>query len=98
MADTQELVEQGLYKIEEEIFEQYLTFILAGEEFAIDILRVQEIKSWDRATGLPGSPNYVEGVINLRGTIVPIIDLRKRFKLPDIEFGCMTDNIMVFTN
>jgi purine-binding chemotaxis protein CheW len=70
--------------------EQYLTFILAGEEFAIDILRVQEIKSWDKVTDLPGSPDYLEGAINLRGTIVPIVNLRKRFQLPGIKFDFTT--------
>ncbi len=70
--------------------EQYLSFILAGEEFAIDILRVQEIKSWDKVTNLPGSPDYVAGAINLRGTIVPVINLRKRFCLPDIKFDKTT--------
>ena len=61
--------------------EQYLTFELAGEIYAIDILRVQEIKGWDKVTSVPNSPNYLQGVINLRGLIVPIIDLRKRFEM-----------------
>lgn len=74
---------------------QYLTFVLEGEEFAIDILRVQEIKSWEKATNLPGSPDYVEGAINLRGTIVPVIDLRKRFHLPVVEFDYTTVIIVI---
>ena len=61
--------------------EEYLTFILAGEEYGLEILRVQEIKGWDEATVIPNTPEYILGVINLRGTIVPIIDLRKRFNL-----------------
>ncbi|VAW85611.1 Positive regulator of CheA protein activity (CheW) [hydrothermal vent metagenome] len=69
---------------------QYLTFIMAEEEYAVDILRVQEIKGWDVATALPNTPDYVRGVINLRGTIVPIIDLRKKFGLDSIEYGATT--------
>ncbi len=69
---------------------QYLTFIMAEEEYAVDILRVQEIKGWDVATALPNTPDYVRGVINLRGTIVPIIDLRQRFGLASIDYGATT--------
>ncbi len=69
---------------------QYLTFIMAEEEYAVDILRVQEIKGWDVATALPNTPAYVRGVINLRGTIVPIIDLRQRFGLDSIQYGATT--------
>ena len=70
--------------------DQYLTFILAEEEYGVDILRVQEIKGWDSVTPIPNTPKYIKGVINLRGTIVPIIDLRQRFKLEEIEYGPMT--------
>jgi len=76
--------------LSDENAEQYLTFILAGEEFAIDILRVHEIKGWDKVTTLPGTPDYIKGVINLRGMIVPIVDLRKRFNLPEIVYGSTT--------
>ena len=58
---------------------QFLTFIMAEEEYGVDILTVQEIRSWEDITALPNAPEYVKGVINLRGTIVPIIDLRLRF-------------------
>ena len=70
--------------------EQYLTFMLAGEEYGVDILRVQEIKGWDRVTPIPNTPMYVLGVINLRGTVVPVLDLRARFDLPAIEVGPTT--------
>ena len=53
---------------------QFLTFIMAGEEYGVDILTVQEIRSWEEITVLPNAPDFVKGVINLRGTIVPIID------------------------
>jgi len=70
--------------------QQFLTFILAGEEYGVDILRVQEIKGWDAVTQVPNTPEYVRGVINLRGTIVPIIDLRIRFNMEQLEYGPTT--------
>lgn len=70
--------------------EQYLTFILKNEEYGVDILRVQEIKGWDSATPIPNTPAYVRGVINLRGTVVPLIDLRARFGLEQVAYGPTT--------
>lgn len=70
--------------------EQFLTFVLAGEEYGVDILRVQEIKGWDAVTQIPNTPKYIRGVINLRGTIVPIIDMRMRFNLEEVEYGPTT--------
>jgi purine-binding chemotaxis protein CheW len=75
--------------------EQLLTFILAGEEYGVDILRVQEIKGWDTVTPIPNTPEHILGVINLRGTIVPIIDLRLCFNLPAIAYGPTTVVIML---
>ena len=75
--------------------EQLLTFILAGEEYGVDILRVQEIKGWDSVTPIPNTPKHILGVINLRGTIVPIIDLRLRFNLDSIAYGPTTVVIML---
>ena len=66
---------------------QYLTFLLAGEEYGVEILRVQEIKGWDGVTRVPHTPAWMLGVMNLRGTVVPVIDLRARFGLPRVEFG-----------
>ena len=66
---------------------QFLTFLLAGEEYGVDILQVQEIKGWERATRIPHTPDYVLGVLNLRGSVVPILDLRRRFGLASVEFG-----------
>jgi len=74
---------------------KYLTFVLATEEYAVDILRVQEIKGWNKVTTIPNTPNYICGVINLRGTIVPIIDLRLRFTLERLEYGPMTVVVVV---
>ena len=70
--------------------DQYLTFMLAGEEYGVDILRVQEIKGWGKVTSIPSTPEYVRGVMNLRGTIVPILDLRKRFSMDQIDYGPTT--------
>ena len=67
--------------------EQYLTFIMDEEEYGVDILAVQEIRGWESATPVPNSPGFIKGVINLRGTIVPIMDLRGRFNLTDPEYG-----------
>jgi purine-binding chemotaxis protein CheW len=75
--------------------EQYLTFMLAGEEYGVDILRVQEIKGWDKATRIPHTAKYILGVINLRGAVVPIIDLRCRFGLGNSDFGPTTVVIVV---
>ena len=65
--------------------QQLLTFALGAEAFAIDILKVQEIKSWVAITPLPNMPSDLRGVINLRGAVVPVIDLRRRFGMPDVE-------------
>ena len=78
-----------------EASEQYLTFMLAGEEYGVDILRVQEIKGWDKVTRIPHTADYVLGVINLRGAVVPILDLRRRFGLEMIDFGPTTVVIVV---
>lgn len=61
--------------------EQCLTFLLGAETYGMDILRVQEIRGWEEATKLPGVPEYVKGVINIRGAVVPVVDLRQRFKI-----------------
>jgi purine-binding chemotaxis protein CheW len=58
---------------------QYLTFLCADEQYGVDILRVQEIKGWSTVTRLPESPPDIMGVLNLRGVIVPVVDLRARF-------------------
>lgn len=62
---------------------QYLSFVLAGEEYAVDILRVKEIIEYDDLTRVPGMPSSVRGVINLRGRVVPVVDLALQFGLPE---------------
>jgi len=75
--------------------EQYLTFQLAGHTYGVEILRVQEIKGWEKPTRLPHSPEHVQGVINLRGAVVPILDLRRRFGLGETQYGRTTVVIVV---
>lgn len=77
---------------------QYLTFMLGGEEYGVDILKVQEIRGWESATEIPNTPDYVLGVLNLRGIVVPIVDLRKRFALQSAEFGPATVVVIVKVN
>lgn len=75
--------------------DQYLTFVLGSEEYGVNILRVQGIQGWDRVTAIPNTPEFILGVINLRGAIVPIVDLRRRFGLPTADFGPTTVVIVV---
>lgn len=76
---------------EEEIQKsEWLSFKLAGLDYAVDILRVQEIRVWQAATRIPYSPNYVNGLINLRGAIVPIVDLRLRLGLEPKDYDAET--------
>jgi len=74
---------------------QYLTFVCGGEEYGVEILRVQEIKGWENVTRVPYAPPYVLGVMNLRGMIVPVIDLRTRLNLERREFDASTVVIVV---
>jgi purine-binding chemotaxis protein CheW len=82
-------------ELDEDATNQYLTFLLAGEEYGVDILKVQEIRSWEQPTMLPNTVDYVLGVINLRGTVVPIIDLRRRFSMDKSQFGQTTVVVVV---
>lgn len=74
---------------------QYLTFLLGGQEYALDILRVQEIRSWGPVTKLPAAPPHVLGVMNLRGVLVPLLDLRVRFGMGDASCTPTTAVIVV---
>ena len=79
-------------ELEEEELEksEWLSFKLAGLDYAVDILRVQEIRVWQSSTRIPYSPSYVNGLINLRGAIVPIVDLRLRLGLEQKEYDAET--------
>lgn len=69
---------------------QYLTFELNDEHYGVDILRVQEIKGWDHVTPIPNTPTHLCGVLNLRGAIVPIVDLRLLFDMPFVPYSKTT--------
>ncbi|WP_044412604.1 chemotaxis protein CheW [Thiomicrospira microaerophila] len=66
--------------------EQFLSFILGQETYGLNILRVQEIRGWEPTTKLPGMPSYVKGVINIRGAVVPIVDMRERFQIGEPSY------------
>ena len=74
---------------------QCLTFKLADEEYGVDIMKVQEIRSWEPATSIPNTPDFIIGVINLRGNVVPVIDLRIHFNLDKVEYGGSTVVVVV---
>ena len=69
---------------------EVLVFILGGDEYGVDILKVQEIRGYDKVTPIPAAPDYVKGVINLRGAIVPVIDLRVKFRLGQVKYDQFT--------
>lgn len=70
--------------------QQYLTFMIGGEEYAISLLKVKEIIEYDVVTEIPKTPQWVRGVINLRGNVVPVIDLAVKFRLPASVAGKLT--------
>jgi purine-binding chemotaxis protein CheW len=74
---------------------QFLTFSLGSEEYGVDILKVQEIKGYLPTTRIPNSPPQMAGVLNLRGTIMPIIDLRRQFHMDDIAYDQFAAIIVV---
>jgi len=69
---------------------EFLAFRLGAEDYAIDILKVQEIRVFDNVTRLPGAPDYIKGVLNLRGLIAPVLDLRIKFGFQQVEYGPFT--------
>lgn len=87
--------ESPVQQQEGQSFGQMLTFHLGGETYGVDILRVKEIRGWSPVTRIPQSPPHVLGVLNLRGAVVPIIDLRMRFALASADFSPTTVIIVV---
>ncbi|GAA0766566.1 hypothetical protein GCM10009107_54800 [Ideonella azotifigens] len=69
---------------------EYLSFKLGDEEYGIDILKVQEIRGYEPPTRIANVPHFIKGVVNLRGVIVPIVDMRLRFELPDVQYNSFT--------
>jgi purine-binding chemotaxis protein CheW len=75
--------------------QEFLVFSLGDEEYAIDILKVQEIRGYENVTRIANAPEFIKGVTNLRGVIVPIVDLRIKFHLDRVEYGGQTVVIVV---
>ncbi|MGN0858645.1 MAG: chemotaxis protein CheW [Stenotrophomonas sp.] len=75
---------------------EYLSFTLGNEQYGVDILKVQEIRGYDQVTRVPDAPDYIKGVINLRGTIVPVIDLRLKLRLENARYDAFT--VMIVLN
>jgi len=69
---------------------EFLTFRLGGEEYGIDILRVQEIRSYEEPTRIANAPSFIKGVVNLRGVIVPVVDLRIKLGTEKVEYNGFT--------
>ena len=89
MAQQSEIKDMGKshYHTEQDKTSQYLSFTLGNEEYGVDILSVQEIRSWEPVSRIPNVPSYEKGVVNLRGSIVPIIDLREKLRIKFASIG-----------
>ena len=87
--ENQKNTKEGDMSVEDELENerQLVCFRIANEEYGIDIMRVQEIIRIDTITEVPGAPHFVEGIVNLRGDVLPVINLRKRFGLPSMEYS-----------
>ena len=69
---------------------EVLVFVLGREEYGVDILKVQEIRGYEKVTPIPSAPAFLKGVVNLRGSIVPLVDMRVKFALPDPTYDATT--------
>ena len=79
----------------EEAGREYLAFSLGGEEYAVNILQVQEIRAYERVTRIANMPAFIKGVMNLRGAVVPVVDLRVRFNVGKAEYDASTIVIVI---
>ncbi|MGQ0587632.1 MAG: chemotaxis protein CheW [Gammaproteobacteria bacterium] len=79
-----------------DVLREFLTFTLGTEEYGVDILKVQEIRGYGTVTRIPDAPEFIKGVINLRGTIVPVVDMRIKFKLGKVDYTALT--VMIILN
>lgn len=79
----------------EEAGREYLAFSLGGEEYAVNILQVQEIRAYERVTRIANMPTFIKGVMNLRGAVVPVVDLRVRFNVGKAEYDASTIVIVI---
>ena len=75
--------------------QEYLSFILSDEQYALDITSVKEIRGYEKVTPIANAPSHIKGVLNLRGDIVPIIDLRIKFNIPNPTYNAFTIVIML---
>lgn len=75
--------------------QEWLTFRLGEEEYGMDILRVQEIRSYEKPTRIANMPDYIKGIVDLRGVIVPILDLRMRLGMTDLRYDDVTVTIVL---
>jgi len=82
---SEQINSQGVSDVGLQLAGKYLTFRLANEEYGLEILKVQEIIQMQTVTKVPRTPDYVRGVINLRGKVIPVIDLRKKFGIASVE-------------
>ena len=94
MSDVNEKIDQAM-KLMKDKEGKYLTFTLADEEYGIGILKIKEIIGMMPITSVPQTPDFVKGVINLRGKVIPVMDLRLRFGLPSIDYTERTCIIVV---
>ena len=90
MLATPHRAAQGAPDLSGAIGGEFLTFRIGSEEYGIDILRVQEIRSYENPTRIANAPDFIKGVVNLRGVIVPIVDMRLRFALDDVKYDAFT--------
>ena len=90
-------IDKSHYHIEQDKTSQYLSFTLGNEEYGVDILSVQEIRSWEPVSRIPNVPFYEKGVVNLRGSIVPIIDLREKLHIKFTDYTLLTVVVVLQT-
>ena len=91
----QTVQEDAKKEIMEGVEGKYLTFVLCNEEYGLEILKVREIISMIDVTTVPQTPDFIKGVINLRGKVIPVIDLRLKFGMPETDYTKETCNIVV---
>lgn len=90
MLQTQQNANRSRPAVIEAESSEFLTFRLGREEYGIEILKVQEIRRWEQPTAIANSPEFIKGVINLRGIIVPIVDMRVKFGLGETRYDMFT--------
>src|SRR4051812_3337053 len=90
MTDARQIAKHEAARSAAAVGGEYLTFRLGAEEYGIDILRVQEIRSYEEPTRIANAPDFIKGVVNLRGVIVPIVDMRLKFRLDSVTYDSFT--------